>query len=380
MKLSRLIFLASLAFSGTSGAVCQEPSAPEKNFEALWETFNNRYAFFELRGVDWRSQYDTFRPRVTEDTTDEELFIILSDMLRPLKDAHVNLKTKGQDKQSFSPEQTPRFLKEFDSKKLRKQFAALVEKTLADNGFDQIEKANQILSYSRSDEFGYLLIHEFEGVSSKQLEKDLDKVFRDMAPADSTEKASSAKTGRAGIEGLIVDIRLNPGGTDKCAYQIMRRFADKARVGHHKKTRIGPGRNDFGKLKTHRLEPATDATPNSKFTGPIALLTHGASYSAADVFAMVMADLPHVTIIGEPTHGIFSDMLERKLPNGWKYSLSHQVYLSADNTCYEGKGVPVDIEVLNKRTDLEAGADPLISKSLKVLSDKASRVQSLKLK
>ena len=85
---------------------------------------------------------------------------------------------------------------------------------------------------------------------------------------------------------------------------------------------------------------------------------------------MVMTELPHVTIIGEPTNGIFSNMLEKKLPNGWKYTLSFQVYYAADKKCYEGKGIPVDIEALNKREDLEKGEDPLIMKSIEVLSPK----------
>ena len=34
---------------------------PEKNFEELWETFRNRYPFFELRNVDWDKQYDTYQ-------------------------------------------------------------------------------------------------------------------------------------------------------------------------------------------------------------------------------------------------------------------------------------------------------------------------------
>jgi hypothetical protein len=63
-------------------------------------------------------------------------------------------------------------------------------------------------------------------------------------------------------------------------------------------------------------------------------------------------------------------MLERKLPNGWKYSLSFQVYYSAAMTCYEAKGVPVDIPLQNMRGDLEKGIDPLIIKSLEVLTGK----------
>ena len=356
MKSARAIIGWGLLIGVSLGAIDAELSVPEKNFEALWKTFHERYAFFKLRGVNWQQQYKTYRPKVNKDTTNEELFKIMCDMLKPLKDGHVNLKAKGlgSKKKTFNPEDTPRFFKEFNSGKLEKQFGALVRKTLKDKGFGEQKEATELLVYTRSKDYGYLLITEFEGVSKRNLEKGLDKALGEMK----------------GIKGLIVDIRLNPGGTDQCVYQITSRFADKKRVGHHRKTKNGPGEDDFGELKTRHLEPAAKAGPNGTFTGPTVLLTHDASFSAADVFAMLMADLPHVTIIGEPTNGIFSNMLERKLPNGWKYTLSHQVYYSSAKTCYEGKGIPVDIKLLNKRADLENGVDPLIIKALEVLSAK----------
>ena len=64
-----------------------------------------------------------------------------------------------------------------------------------------------------------------------------------------------------------------------------------------------------------------------------------------------------------PYNGIFSYQLEKKLPNGWKYCLSYQVYLSADMVCYEGNGVPADIKLLNKKTNIENDIDPLISRA-----------------
>ncbi len=354
MKSTRAILVLGFLIGGSFGAVGAELSEPEKNFEALWKTFHERYAFFKLRGVDWQKQYKTYRPKVTKDTTDEQLFQIMCDMLKPLKDGHVNLKAKGLKKKSFNSEETPRFLKEFNTRKLEKQYQVMVRKTLKDKGFGEQQKATDLLVYSRNKDFGYLLITEFEGAKPKRLAAALDKVLAEMA----------------GIKGLIIDIRLNPGGTDQCLYQIASRFADKKRVGHHRKTKRGPGEDDFRELKTRYLKPAKNAGPDGTFTGPIILLTHGASFSAADAFSMVMTELPHVTIIGEPTNGIFSNMLEKKLPNGWKYTLSFQVYYAADKTCYEGKGIPVDIKLLNKRTDLEKGIDPLIIKSLEVLSGK----------
>ena len=79
-----------------SRATIQRPmtSDPEKNFEALWKTFHNRYPFFELRNVDWNKQYEIYRPQVTSETSDEELFDVLRRMLDPLDDGHVELKAK----------------------------------------------------------------------------------------------------------------------------------------------------------------------------------------------------------------------------------------------------------------------------------------------
>jgi C-terminal processing protease CtpA/Prc len=81
---------------------------------------------------------------------------------------------------------------------------------------------------------------------------------------------------------------------------------------------------------------------------------------AGEAFALAIKQLPQVTIIGDHTNGIFSYELERRLPNGWHYCLSYQKYFSADLVCYEGKGVPADIELFNSKSDIEAGTDPLI--------------------
>jgi hypothetical protein len=41
--------------------------------------------------------------------------------------------------------------------------------------------------------------------------------------------------------------------------------------------------------------------------------------------------------------------------------------------CYEGKGVPVDIELFNKKADIRDGIDPLITRALEVLKSKNAR-------
>jgi C-terminal processing protease CtpA/Prc len=168
------------------------------------------------------------------------------------------------------------------------------------------------------------------------------------------------------LKGFIIDIRDNPGGDDSTAIMIINRFCDHKRVAFHRKTKIGPETDDLTPLKTWYLEPEGDA----QFSGPIVLLTCDSVFSGGEAFALAIKELPYVTIIGDHTNGIFSYQLEKKLPNGWEVRLSYQIYLSADMVCYEGLGVPVDIELLNSRVDIENGIDPLITTALEVLRTK----------
>jgi hypothetical protein len=50
--------------------------------------------------------------------------------------------------------------------------------------------------------------------------------------------------------------------------------------------------------------------------------------------------------------------------------LSYQKYLSADMVCYEGKGVPVDIELLNTKANTKDGIDPLVTCALEEMKSK----------
>ncbi len=323
---------------------------PELNFEKLWETFHNRYPFFDLRDVDWKKQYEIYRPKVTSQTTDDELFDLFCEMLDPLDDGHVELKGRtGPDrrKRSFNPEPEPRFRQEFSRRDIKRLFKT-TQKTLLARGFGKLEKtAAWMLRYCRSCNVGYLRILELEGVKKRKLAEALDRITDDFD----------------NLDGLIIDIRENPGGDDSTVVEIVNRFCDRKRIAFCRKTKIGPGDADFSPIRSWYSEPQGPA----QFTGPIVLLSCDSVFSGGEVFALAMKQLPHVTMIGDDTNGIFSYQLEKKLPNGWRYRLSCQMYFSADMVCYEGRGVPADIRLLNRKSDIENGVDPLITRALDII-------------
>ncbi len=325
---------------------------PEKNFEEFWQTFDNRYPFFAVRDVDWKKQYETYRARVTSETSDDELFDILCQLLAPLNDGHVKLvaKTSEGRKKHFTPEQQPRFWREFTSEQIKQLFQT-TEKTLVANDFNPPKQTEAwMLHYGRSQAFGYLRILELEGIDRKKLIAALDQVGRDFKD----------------LHGVIIDIRNCPGGEDDTAITIINRFCDCRRIAFHRRTKFGPGEDDLTPLKTWHIEPEG----NAQFTGPIVLLTCDSVFSGGEAFALAIKQLPHVTIVGDHTNGIFSYELEKRLPNGWRYTLSYQKYFSADMVCYEGAGVPPHIELRNTKSDIEVGTDPLIACALALLKSK----------
>ncbi len=61
-------------------------------FDSLWQDYDDTYALFEVRGVDWTEQYKNCRPLIHDDMTDKDFLEVLKRLLYPLNDAHVYVK------------------------------------------------------------------------------------------------------------------------------------------------------------------------------------------------------------------------------------------------------------------------------------------------
>ena len=148
----------------------------------------------------------------------------------------------------------------------------------------------------------------------------------------------------------MIDIRVNPGGNDETALLCASYFFNQKEIAFIKKVRSGKGHEDFSKADTTYIIPNRNIYADNQ---QLFLLTNGASGSSADVFALVMSYLPNLKIVGTNTEGIFSDMYRDTLSNGWRITLSNERYFSKDMKCYEQIGVPVDVQVENRKTDTD---------------------------
>ncbi|GAA4275102.1 S41 family peptidase [Aquimarina gracilis] len=355
LKFKNTLFLLLTLLVVHSSIAQSKIDEPIKNFEKLWSEFNDRYANFELKKVNWNQVYKKYRSLINEKTTNDSLFEVCSLMINELKDDHVNLIEYKKGKiVKLNENATPtRMLEKFPkSKKKSPNITDLIkvtDLTLQEQGFSEFTKEKKIIKYSTSDQYGYIDIRSMQGIGKGKLKS----ILNDAIKAFENKK------------GVIVDVRFNGGGDDKFSYEIAGRFTNQTIVGHRKKTRK-KGTEDFTPLKTWYLKPTGD----KQFLKPVVLVTSDYSASATDVFALVMKELPNVTIVGDYTRGIFSDMDDFKLPNGWWATLSHQQYFSADMINYEGKGVEPHVEVLNPATDIDNKSDSVMIKALEVLQEK----------
>ncbi|SDF75395.1 Tricorn protease C1 domain-containing protein [Mucilaginibacter pineti] len=330
-------------------------SLPEKSFETLWLTFEDHYAFFKLRHIDWKATYQEYRPQINAQTPDDSLYAIFTKMLAPFQDNHINLIVPHVKQfKSIKPSQ---FQKEFSSDSLVAAFWKMVDQALLQKGFSKLKYAGpefngrKLFCFTTASRTGYLrfnrcfVAQEADNIpDAKVAAKILDTVFAAFK----------------NVNKIIIDVRDNIGGNDEFAYEVAGRFTSEKILGMTKRTRKG-GYEDFDKAEKWYIEPKG----KSKQFRSVTLLTNDKTVSAGDVFAMIMKALPGVKIIGTNTRGIYSDMYGFELPNKWLVSLSNQRYYNAQGVCYEGTGTPVDLVINNTKTDLKTNNDPVLQAAFK---------------
>ncbi len=325
---------------------------PETNFEVFWHTFNEQYAFFELRHVDWQAQYERYRPRVTADTTPGELFTVLVEMITPLEDGHVTLASEAD---LFSPGLPPAWGATGEALRavVQREFNLLVGEYLhEDQAFmDEhfivtgagITVKSPVIYGELASDVGYISLVSMMPPGE------------DLASAETAIDAALAAL--ADKEALVIDVRFNSGGLDSVALIFASRFSGEERLAYSKHARVG---DSFTPLRDFYVTPGGP----QQFTGPIVVLTSGMTASAAEIFVMAMRVLPHVTVIGEPTSGEHSDMLGRTLPNAWEFTLSNEEYVLAGGEVFEGAGIPPDVSIALDPAALANGQDVMLNAAL----------------
>lgn len=310
---------------------------PAKNqeaiFEDLWKSFQDAYAPFEERKIDWQVEYNTFRPMVNSGTSDDELFNIITQMLRKLDDGHVSLTAPGKDI--------------FFSNKIRNEliedelFSLTVIKSYLEEGYKAGGENSFIYGKIKNQNVGYMY---FDHVGPNFFN------LNDFLNEFST------------VNGYIIDLRHNQGGDFTYCFSEIGRLTDQSRYVFRSKTKNGKGKEDYTKWAEWHIHPKGDF-----INKPIIVLADRYTISAGERALMAFMTLPNVTVLGDTTNGAHGTMIGRELANGWFYSLVPQKVELYDGKSYEGIGLAPDVFIKNTLSEMNAGTDKTLETAVERL-------------
>lgn len=326
-------------------AECKQaaPGDPASSFKALWEFFDQDYAFFKERGIDWAARRLALAPKAAAARNDDELQAVLEEALDGFNDHHVSLirfDSQGEVLHYSDSARTPTllmlnraFLAQSDVPDLA-SFSALWQQSLwtqagqrlsERNGGSAAQALGGAMQWGRlPGNIGYIALSRLsEFAEGSNGHRDLALIRAEL---------DRALLALADSKAMIVDIAVNDGGYDLVSAEVASSFADRRRPTFSTSAKRPEGRAP----RQWFIEPK-GAKPYLK---PVYLLTSDRTVSAGDTLALMMRTLPHVTQIGQATSGSMSDKLGKTLPGNFMVTLSHERSLDPQGISYEVSGVP----------------------------------------
>lgn len=297
-----------------------EPEAqsvnPQENLDYLWQQCDEKYAYFDVKGIDWDQVKVKYSAQLYEGMSDDSLFNVLGGMLTELKDDHTNLISNfnvsrfgvnylGQDN--------------FDWRLIEDHYL----------NQDYYISGPFMHNFIAGGEVGYIRFPSFTGSMTNE---QWDFMFKRYA----------------NTKGLILDMRENGGGAVSDVFNVLSRFIDEPTTVFYSRLKNGKGHDDFSEIEPAVVNPAQGYVWLRK----VMVLVDRGTYSAGSFTAIGTKALDHVRLVGDTTGGGLGLPNGGQLPNGWTYRFSITQTLSLDKNPEFEMGVPPDVHALMDWNDL----------------------------
>lgn len=193
------------------------------------------------------------------------------------------------------------------------------------------------------DKIGYIQVTEFDQVTADQFKKALKEL------------------NQQGMEGLVIDLRNNPGGLLNIVVDMLDDMVGQGMLVYTK--------DKYGKGEEYK------ATSKDEFTKPLAVLINGYSASASEVFAGCIQDYGIGTLVGTTSFGKGIVQNIYKLADGSAIKLTVSKYYTPKGRNIHGTGITPDVEVeLNEeakdKLTVDENKDNQLKKAVEVVKEK----------
>jgi len=282
---------------------------PLHNFEVFMQTVKENYAFIELNNINWNKLFKTQKEKFTSSTTEAELYLILEETYEKLNDNHAVLDAPDAiyDKlEKIAPE-------EDTSDGLPEYGDFVIADMVTKNHLKEVmTKDSWLIDWGMlTDDIGYVQIKamwlyvdlgmpkalidsegfvDAYGIAKVNL---LESAYMEKEVAGVNKIMQQAMKDLYDTKSIVIDVRFNGGGQDVVSYAILEHF-------NSTKVQIATEQYRYGDHHTPPNSLYLEGQKNA-YTKPVFVLTSPQSGSAAEMFALATAAMPHVKRIGSAT-------------------------------------------------------------------------------
>ena len=359
-------------------------------FEAFWNGMNTNYVFWDIEKVNWDDMYKTYKPRFeyldqqkNDPKSAQRAAQYLVDMTKDLADSHLDISFNGYanfvienypiNSTNFSPAGIRHQLRGDSIPVPRSTFDYLIPKyylTNAQSGTDGysfhinmgvIPRSNKKVLYLEYSDFELQSQYYAVNNTASPVRPILDNFFR--------------YTKDPSIDGLIIDLRSNPGGSVPDLDFLIGRLITTPSHFAYTRTKNGAGRLDFTPWVKGYVHPQPGAT---NFTKPIAVLVDNNSVSMSEMTTLAIKHtFPKARVVGQQTWGgtgqiPYDDV--RYLGGQFTAANFVKVYMAGvelrdkNMVCYENKGITPDIKVTYDPSAIKNNVDVQLDKAIEYVT------------
>ena len=296
-------------------------------FDDLHKSVSKYSASIESRDINWDSLGTVYRVNISEEMLEQEYFETISNLLREFRDPHVWL---------LSPTESMYTIEHLG-------YERNYSESITNPYLSNIEMHNnEISSAFINDSIGYLFCADFKG----------DREINNNIYSSIFTKFSNTK-------GLIIDLRINDGGSLYNAQNLLSKLSNQRFLWHTTQNRT---LNGFDEKFEWFIEP----DPDIFYPNKVIVLNGRFTISAGERFAIGAKLLDNLTIIGDTTANTQGSVMGREMLNGWGYTLTFEKCLSPNGVNYAGIGVPPD-EYINFDNSISDSKDYILERAIELL-------------
>jgi carboxyl-terminal processing protease len=189
-----------------------------------------------------------------------------------------------------------------------------------------------------------------QSVKSQQLEPGIEYIrlrqFQEQSASD-LESALEGYTKENKIQGLILDLRNNPGGLLTSSVEVVEKFVDSGRLVVYTEGRV---RNQNMRFQANAKRVYSDF--------PMVVLVNQGSASASEIVAGALQDWGRAVVLGTQTFGKGSVQTIIPLSDGSGLRLTTAKYFTPKGRSIHGKGITPDIVVEVPKPTAAAASEP----------------------